>query len=546
MEKTGYFCKKCKFVPLIQIIPKEKDLKIFCMCKCKKQLLNYDTFMKYYYQTNLNYSDIPNEPIYKEYIDPSQKNDDKNDINLDDINKKFNNIIEQINEFNLEIKTKMIEKLNEKIKEIEKIYESNRLNNIKIENIIKTLISNYKSNNNNSSNIKNLLYNKNFNFSYKYESYSKLNFNDKNMNLDTLMRNVSNFFKSNYILKSNNEQLYMFKTFFNHSKEVTCEIEVNDKIIASSSKDSYIILYDLEKKKSIYKYKAHENGVNWLLKINKNSNILSCGGDKKIKIWPKIDNKNLELVNSEYNYIATNAKEIVINPIAEFDFEDPIIKIIFIDNIYLSACSSKNVYLIKFEIINDDKEKDIYNIKLDILEKINIDKILDVYKIRNRQNEDLIVVYCSLKLCFLSFPKLDLIKEIKNVSIDKQFNCITQITKDDILVVSSYYLRLININNYQIKLIRLNFAQSTFISKLRDNTILIGTKDGIKRLSSNNLEEITLINKSYSVQNYGNYGNYVNQRISPEKFNYVYEFSDGSLAICSSHGNIQICKFKIS
>ena len=559
MEKTGYLCKKCKCAPLIQIVPKEKDIKLFCCCKCKKQLLNYDIFMKLYYETNLNYSEISNEPVYKEYIDPSpiyknNKNDknDKNVINLKNINDDFNYIIEKINEYNLEIKTKIIEILNNKIKEIENAYEINRLNNIKLQNIIKTLISNYNSNIDNNSNIKNLLYNISFNKGYRNETYSKLNFNDKYMNLDSLIKNVSNYLKTNYILSPYNEQLYQIKKFFNHSKEVTCVIEVDNEIIASSSKDSYIILYNLEKKKCIYKFKAHENGVNWLLKVNKN-NILSCGGDNKIKIWPKIKKTNLELVNSELNG-TTNTEEIVINPISQFNFEEPILKIILIDDIHLCACSSKNVYLIKYEIINEKIERDnknenineIINIKFDILESINIDKILDIIKVKDKDNKDLIVVYCTLQLYFLSLPKLDLIKEIKNISIDKQINCITQINKYDLIASNSKSIRLININNYQIKLIRLNFAQSTFISKLRDNTILIGTKEGIKRIS-NSLEEISLINKIYSVPNYGFYGNYGNlPPPSPEKFNYVYEFSDGRLAICSSYGNITICKFKIS
>ena len=338
------------------------------------------------------------------------------------------------------------------------------------------------------------------------------------------------------------------KKFFNHSEEVTCVVEVDNEIIASSSKDSYIILYNLKKKKCIYKYKAHEDGVNWLLKINK-YNLLSCGGDNKIKIWPKIKKENLELINSEFNG-TTNTEEIIINPITLFDFEEPILKIILIDNIYLCACSAKNIYLINYEILNEDNKNenlnDIIKIKFDIIEAVNIDKILDIFKVNNKDNKDLIVVYSTLKLCFLTLPKLDLIKEIKNVSIDKQINCITQLNKDDILVANNYFIRLININTFQIKLIRLNFAQATFILKLRDNTILIGTKEGIKRISNNNLEEISLINKIYSIPNYGYYGYYDNRRQIPEKFNYVYEFSDERLAICSSYGNIKICKFKIS
>ena len=95
------------------------------------------------------------------YIDYNSK------IDLEKINTDFNFIIQKINEYNLELKTNIIELLNRKISEIERIYKQIVINNIKLQNIIKTLISNYKSNENNSSNIKNLLFNRLFNFSYK-------------------------------------------------------------------------------------------------------------------------------------------------------------------------------------------------------------------------------------------------------------------------------------------------------------------------------------------------------------------------------------------
>ena len=56
------------------------------------------------------------------------------------------------------------------------------------------------------------------------------------------------------------------------------------------------------------------------------------------------------------------------------------------------------------------------------------------------------------------------------------------------------------------------------------------------------LEEISLINRLYS--NDYHYNNYYHR--PPEKFTYIYEFSDGRFAICSSFGNIKICKFKLS
>ena len=546
MEKTGFLCKKCKFVPLIQIVPKEKDIKIFTMCKCNKQLLPYDTFMKNYYKANFSYSEISNDPIYSEYVDPSPRfNNNEKEINLEKINIDFYYIIEKINEYNLEIKMKTIEILKNKIAEIENIYSTINLNNRKLQNLVEVLISNYKSNKKNSSNLKNLLYNKNFNMGYRNETYSTLNFKNEYMSIDLLIKNVSKYLKSNYILSSYNDQLYIINTFFNHHKEATCVVEVQPEIIASSSKDNYIILYNLEKKKCIYKYNAHENGVNWLLKINE-INILSCGGDSKIKIWPKVQQKNLELVNSEYNG-STNTEEIVIKPIASYVVEEPILKIILVDENYICGFSSKNIYLIKFEITEgiDNKENinESYDIKLDMEEVKNFKIIYDIINVKNKKNEDIIIVVSLLQIYFLSLKNLQILAEIKISYNEKQSNCITQINKDEVLLSTRQKLSIIDINNYIIKLETFELYTSTFISKLRDNTILLGTKDGIKRINVKNFEEISFINKIYSA--ISTYPPSIYPAI-PEKFNYVYEISDRRLVICSSYGNIKICKFKIA
>ena len=547
MENTGFYCEKCKIVPLIQIVPKEKDIKIFCMCKCHKILISYDLFMKKYFKTDLNYSKISNEPIYKEYIDPSPRYNNKIEIDLNKINTDFNYIINKISEYTLEIKDKIIKMLKDKISEIEKLYEQNKLNNIKLQEIIKILISNYKSNDKNNSNIKNLFYNKSFNMGYRNETYSTLNFNNKSnsyIGLESLIKNASNYLKKNYILSSFNEQLYTINTFFNHLKEVTCVTEVGPEIIASSSKDSYIILYNLERKKCIYKYNAHKDEVNWLIKLN--NNLISCGSDCRIKVWPKIDKKNLELVNSENNG-TTNVEIININPISSFNIKESILKIILIDNNYICGCSLKNVYLIKYEIIKDNKyedninndkesnEKDILKINFNLIETISYDKVFDLLKIVNKKNENIIVANGWSKIYFLSMPDLNLIREIKNINEEKPLNCLIQLNKDKLLISCRYYLRIIDINKFQIKL-TVKCPGVTFLSKLRDNTIIIGTKEGIKRIYPKNFEEISLINKIYSVNNY---------LTTPEIFHYVYEFSDGRMAICSSHGNIRMTKFKL-
>ena len=543
MEKTGFYCKKCNSIPLIQIVPKEKDIEIFCMCKCNKKLLKYDTFMKNYYKTNFDYSKISDKNIFKEYIekDPLYSSiNDKKEINLEKLNTDFNFVIEKISDYNLELKTKIIWLLNNKISEIEKIYKQNEINNIKLQNIIRTLISNYKSNKKNSSNLKNLQYNTNFNFGYKNETYNKLNFDKNFLNLESLVNNVSNYLRSNFILSSYNEQIHTIKTFYNHSKEVTSIIEVKPEILAASSLDNYIILLNLEKKKSIYKFIAHNNGVNKLLKINQN--MISCGGDNKIKIWPKIDDKNLDLVNCERNY-SLNTEELSIAPINSYDFKEPILNIIKIDNDYLLGHSCKNIYLIKYDIIEDNcfdtnnENKKLLDIKFNIEGTSSLDNIKDVIKIKNK---NLIVVYSSFKLTLLSYPQLKIISEIK-VDNDHK-NSLIELDENEILFAGRNSLNIININKFKIKLKVEHYDKINYLFKLKDDTILIGTKNGIKRMNIKYSEDISLINKIYNITT----GYYQINIPPPEIYTYLYEFLDGRLAICSSYGNIKICKFKLS
>ena len=548
MENTGFYCEKCKSVPLIQIVPKEKDIKIFCMCKCHKILITYDAFMKYFYKTNLNYSKISNEPIYKEYIDSDPQYNDKIEIDLNKINIDFNYITNKISEYTLEIKDKLIKILKDKISEIEHLYEQNKLNNIKLQEIIKTLISNYKSNEKNNSNIKNLFYNINFNMGYINKNYSLPNFNDYDksyFNLGSLINDVSNFLKKNYILRPFNEQIYTINSFFNYPMEVTCVTEIGHEIIAFSSKDNYIILYNLEKKKYIYKYRAHKRGVNWLIKLN--NNLISCGSDCKIRVWPKFDKKNLELVNSDNNG-TINTEEININikPLSSFNIKEPILKIILIDSNYICSCSLKHVYLIKYEIIKDNKnedniiynkesnEKDILKINFNIIKEINYNNIFNLLKIVNKKNENIIVANGWAYIYFLSVPDLNLIRKIRNINEDKPFNCLIQINKDEILVSCNEFLRIIDINKFQIKL-KVNFQGTTFLSKLRDNTIIIGTKEGINRIYLKTFEEISFINNIYSDN--------LNYSKNDYLF-YVYEFSDGRMAICTPEDNFRMIKFK--
>ena len=70
----------------------------------------------------------------------------------------YNQLKEEINKFNLDLKNNLIEHYTKKIKEIENIYENNKKINDNLEILTNNLISNYSLNEKHNSNISNILY----------------------------------------------------------------------------------------------------------------------------------------------------------------------------------------------------------------------------------------------------------------------------------------------------------------------------------------------------------------------------------------------------
>ena len=59
---NGFFCIKCNYIPLIQIIPKKENVNILYSCKCCKNYIQLDMFIKKYYKSNIPINKISKEP----------------------------------------------------------------------------------------------------------------------------------------------------------------------------------------------------------------------------------------------------------------------------------------------------------------------------------------------------------------------------------------------------------------------------------------------------------------------------------------------------
>ena len=98
-EEGYYYCNKCNAIPLVHLIAKGDNLKVYKVCKCDKKLLSYEAFNKFYFQDKKP----ENACNVKEDIDNIEK------INVEERIKQYEELKEEINKFNLELKNKIIE-----------------------------------------------------------------------------------------------------------------------------------------------------------------------------------------------------------------------------------------------------------------------------------------------------------------------------------------------------------------------------------------------------------------------------------------------------
>ena len=505
-NKEGYYyCSKCNAIPLVHLMAKGEDIKVYVVCKCEKKLLSYESFNKSFYKENKkeNLLQIKEEPEQKE------------NINIEERTKQYKELKEEINKYNLELKNRLIEHYQKKIKEIEKLYEDNKKLNDNLEIFVNRLISNYQLDNKNSSNINNILNNTNLNKYYKrkLDNVKYENLND--MTFISYEREAKTYFNNQHIISPDINEFKTIKYLSGHNDSVNCFAEINQNIGVSCSRDTYIIFYNLTEMKPFLKFVGHLGGVNYIINTPSN-NLISSGEDRTIKIWPVINEKD---------YVNKDKKEEQIKPIAEIKTSEPIKKIIDLGENKILTCSFKGIFIYEYNL------GDSPNINL--IKSLGKDKINDIILFKT-ENEKLIVGYTSQEIFIVDFNELKITNEIK---CEGPFwkNNLVQINNQEVIYGNNKKLFIIDVKKGQIKLTKETTGFINCIFKLRDGSIIRGERDGIRRYINNTLDELPPL-----IEPFDDY----DDNHKAEELNYLHEFSDGRIILCYRDSSVKLGKLK--
>ena len=504
-KEAYYYCSKCNAIPLVHLMAKGEDLKVYTVCKCEKKLLSYDAFNKSFCQENKK------ENLLQIREDPEPKEN----ISIEERTKQYKELKEEINKFNLELKNTLIEHYQKKIKEIEKLYEDNKKLNDKLEIFVNRLINNYQLDNKNNSNINNILNNTNLN---KYYKKKLTNFKYENLNDMTFIsyeREAKAYFNNQHIISPDISEFKTIKYLSGHDDAVNCFAEMKENIGVSCSRDSYIVFYNLTEIKLFLKFVGHKGGVNYIINTPSN-NLISSGEDSMIKIWPVINEKD---------YSNKDKKEQEIKPVVEIKSDEAIKKIIDLGENKILTCSHKGIYIYEYNLGDSSK--------INLIKSLKKDKINDIILFK-AANEKLIVGYTSTEIFIVDFNELKVTNEIKCEGPFWKNNLI-QINNQEVIYGNNKELYIIDIKKGQKKLTKSTTGYINCLFKLSDGSIIRGERDGIRRYANNTLEELPPL-----IEPFDDY----DDNHKAEELSYLHEFSDGKIVLCYRNSNIKLGKLK--
>ena len=188
MNTDIFYCLRCETIPLIELAPKENELKILATCQCHRQLLKSKAFFKYYYN--------PDKIQVK-----TKEQDDNNQNNINKLINSYQEYKDKFNHNSNRIKQEAINIYKNAIQKIEQAFEINKKINEKIDKIIQILINAYNHNSIELINKKNIVLNLQINTNI---NICRLNYDYISSTVNTMV----NYFQNNYIIMCGNALLW--------------------------------------------------------------------------------------------------------------------------------------------------------------------------------------------------------------------------------------------------------------------------------------------------------------------------------------------------
>ena len=536
IKYSGYYCNKCNYIPLIKIIHKNNEIKVFSSCKCNKQYENIESFLKNRYRNNVTKIDT----IIKESPNNSHNQIEFDKSKLDSIIDKFNKEKLKIIEEGINIKNQLIDIFTKKIKDVNEMFLKYNERNNKIIIIIEQLIQSYELMKDNKSNILNILNN------CQIKENIKVNYFQRYKDLESLTKEIENYFKDKYIISNLDTSMSLENIHsYYSSNRIKNIIELNNDLCAYCSDiNNKISLIDFSKiEKVIYTFKAHTKNIEYITKSNMN-NIISFGNDKKIKIWPIIDEnylarikeKNINLDNCKKITFKEKEMEIYLNPIFEYNLEkeENIMKVLNLKENKFLLSFKDNLFLLFNYSINNIELIQTYEYKNpDFL------NLLDVYIIK-RENNEILAMYNNSKIHFLKLNDFKFIKSLSLKYLTK--NSLIQINSKEILIADGFTIKLIDLINFDIKLTVKNEEKKIYLLNLFDGTFIQSTGIEIKRYFIKTMEELPLLDKIIFEDNYDDeldFNNYDNFNIY-----YLYQLNSDKIISCYNNGRFTLSYLK--
>ena len=524
---SGYFCENCKSIPIIKIIHKNQDVKVFSSCKCYKQYESIDSFYKNKYKKNIDINMIKND------IPNNLNNFNFEKSNIDSIIKKFNIQKSKIIEEGIKIKNELIDIFKRKIEEVNQIYLKYNERNNKIILILEEIVKSYELLKDNKLNKLNVINNCHLKENKKY------NFVNKYKNLETLSNDIKNYFRNDYIVSNLDTNTCLESEYLYYSPNKVKNLLVLENDIIAFCTEYYskeIVAIKLNQRENeIFKFIAHTENVEYLIKSNTN-NIISYGEDNLIKIWPSLNREILSEMDENSKYLKNKCnfnykhKEISkdLNFILFLEKGDVIKLLTLKENRFLMILKTNKFLLFKYSINEITLDKTFENKDNDI------EYIFDAFFILN-ENEEIIALNNNASVYFYELNNFKLINRTEVKYMSK--NGITQINSNQILIGDGYSIKLLDLKTFQIKLTIKNEERKMFILNLNDGTFVQGVGLEVKRFFIKTMEELPILIQNPRDDNYDDELDFNNY---DDLITHVYKLNDGRIITCFNNGRVEI------